>query len=55
MKGCLAEGYPFIFGFRIYESFMTDKVRKTGNVLYHKDEVTDDGHAVLCLELDPCV
>jgi hypothetical protein len=28
MKGCLADGYPFVFGFRIYESFMTDKVKK---------------------------
>lgn len=53
MKGCLADGYPFVFGFRIYESFMTDKVRKTGEVpMPGKAEVTDDGHAVLCVGYD---
>lgn len=32
MKGCLAEGYPFVFGFSVYESFMSDVVAHTGKV-----------------------
>jgi C1A family cysteine protease len=30
MKACLASGYPFIFGFTVYESFHSKKVRRTG-------------------------
>jgi C1A family cysteine protease len=30
MRACLAEGYPFVFGFTIYESFESDRVAKTG-------------------------
>jgi C1A family cysteine protease len=32
MKGCIASGFPFLFGFDVYESFMTDAVAKTGIV-----------------------
>jgi C1A family cysteine protease len=32
MKGCLSEGYPFVFGFTVYESFESDRVAKTGEV-----------------------
>src|SRR4030088_186355 len=31
MKGCLASGYPFIFGFTVYESFESEAVRTTGH------------------------
>src|SRR5438132_4987947 len=31
MKGCLASGYPFIFGFTVYESFETEALRKPGH------------------------
>ncbi|TMG19168.1 MAG: peptidase, partial [Chloroflexi bacterium] len=31
MKGCLASGYPFIFGFTVYQSFESDAVKKTGH------------------------
>jgi len=31
-KRCLAEGYPFIFGFAVYESFEGDKVAKSGRL-----------------------
>jgi len=30
MKGCLASGYPFIFGFTVYESFESEEVARTG-------------------------
>src|SRR6516162_9925260 len=30
MKGCLASGYPFVFGFTVYASFETPQVAKTG-------------------------
>ena len=32
MQGCLASGYLFVFGFTVYESFMTPEVAKTGEV-----------------------
>jgi hypothetical protein len=31
-KGCLAQGYPFVFGFSVYESFESQEVAKTGKV-----------------------
>lgn len=31
MKGCLASGYPFVFGFSVYESFMSAAVAKSGH------------------------
>ncbi|HKR54449.1 MAG TPA: C1 family peptidase, partial [Chthoniobacterales bacterium] len=31
MQGCLASGYPFVFGFTVYESFETDAVARTGH------------------------
>src|SRR4030088_675165 len=30
MRGCLASGYPFIFGFTVYESFESPAVAQTG-------------------------
>ncbi len=32
MKGCLASGYPFVFGFAVYESFESQEVAQTGVV-----------------------
>jgi C1A family cysteine protease len=32
MKGCLAEGFPFVFGVAVYDSFLTEAVETTGNV-----------------------
>src|ERR1700681_1333711 len=31
MKGCLASGYPFIFGFTVYQSFESATVARTGH------------------------
>ena len=53
MKGCLAEGFPFVFGFTVYESFESDAVAKTGVVnLPAQSESKVGGHAVLCVGYD---
>lgn len=31
MKGCLAEGYPFVFGVAVYNSFVTQQAYQTGD------------------------
>ena len=47
MKGCLASGYPFVFGFSVYESFETSTVAKTGKVpMPRSGEAMLGGHAV---------
>lgn len=50
MKGCLASGYPFVFGFTVYDSFESDEVAQTGIVpMPNKDEGVLGGHAVLAV------
>jgi len=50
MLTCLAEGYPFVFGFAVYESFETERVAKTGVVrMPRKSERMLGGHAVLAV------
>ena len=53
MRACLAEGYPFVFGFTVYESFESQAVAKTGTVNMPKeDERSLGGHAVLAFGYD---
>jgi C1A family cysteine protease len=53
MKGCLASGYPFVFGFSVYESFETPDVARTGTVpLPSQNERLLGGHAVLAVGYD---
>lgn len=53
MRGCLAEGYPFVFGFTVYESFESDQVAKTGVAPMPKPkEKVLGGHAVLAVGYD---
>ena len=53
MKGCLAAGYPFVFGFTVYESFESATVAKTGIVPYPSSgEKVLGGHAVLAVGYD---
>jgi len=53
MKGCLAEGYPFIFGFTVYESFDSQQVAQTGIVpMPGDDESVTGGHAVVAVGYD---
>lgn len=50
MKSCLAAGYPFVFGFTVYESFETDAVANTGKVpMPTLQEKVLGGHAVLAV------
>jgi len=53
MQGCLASGYPFVFGFTVYESFESDAVAKTGDMPMPKSgEKILGGHAVLAVGFD---
>ena len=53
LKGCVAEGFPFVFGFTVYESFMTPEVAKTGIMPMPKPgEKTVGGHAVMAVGYD---
>ncbi len=53
MRTCLAEGFPFVFGFTVYESFESLQVAKTGVVQMPKTgERTLGGHAVLGVGYD---
>ncbi len=50
---CLTDGYPFVFGFAVYESLETAKVALTGVVpLPGKKEKMIGGHAVLAVGFD---
>ncbi len=53
MKGCLASGYPFVFGFTVYDSFESQQVAQTGIVqLPAAGESVIGGHAVLAVGYD---
>lgn len=53
MKGCLASGYPFVFGFTVYPSFESDEVARSGIVpIPGASEQTLGGHAVLAVGYD---
>jgi C1A family cysteine protease len=53
MKGCLASGYPFVFGFSVYESFENPQVAKTGIApMPASNEKQMGGHAVIAVGYD---
>ena len=53
LKGCLASGYPFVFGFTVYESFESAQVAKTGHAsLPQSGESSIGGHAVMGVGYD---
>ena len=53
LKGCLASGYPFVFGFTVYESFESAQVAKDGLMpLPQAKEKCLGGHAVLAVGYD---
>jgi C1A family cysteine protease len=53
LKGCLASGYPFVFGFSVYDSFESSEVAKTGVVPMPKPKERQlGGHAVLAVGYD---
>jgi C1A family cysteine protease len=52
-KGCLASGYPFVFGFTVYGSFESAQVARTGHVpMPQPAEKVEGGHAVLAVGYD---
>ena len=53
LKGCLASGYPFVFGFTVYESFESATVAKSGHApLPKSNETVVGGHAVVAVGYD---
>jgi C1A family cysteine protease len=54
MKACLADGYPFAFGFTVYSAFEGPEVAKTGilKMPNKKKEEVVGGHAVLAVGYD---
>lgn len=53
MKGCLASGYPFVFGFSVYASFESAQVAQTGIAnMPASSEKLLGGHAVLAVGYD---
>ncbi len=53
MRGCLASGSPFLFGFTVYQSFESPEVAKSGVAsLPQPGEQALGGHAVLAVGYD---
>jgi len=53
IRACLADGYPFVFGFSVYSSFMTEEVYNTGIMPMPKPyESMLGGHAVMAAGYD---
>ncbi|HEX6351152.1 MAG TPA: C1 family peptidase [Candidatus Dormibacteraeota bacterium] len=53
MKACLASGFPFVFGFTVYESFETPQVAKTGQApMPGPLDRPVGGHAVMAVGYD---
>lgn len=50
MQACLSAGYPFVFGFAVYDKFMSDYVKLTGiGSLPQPGDVMTGGHAVMAV------
>ena len=50
LKGCIASGFPFVFGFTVYDAFESQEVAKTGVVnMPGPKEKVQGGHAVLAV------
>jgi C1A family cysteine protease len=53
VKGCLASGFPFLFGFTVYESFESQEVANTGIVpMPQRSERSVGGHDVVICGYD---
>ena len=53
MRQCLAEGYPFVFGFTVYTAFESAAVAKTGMLnLPQPGEKSLGGHAICAVGYD---
>ena len=53
LRACLSAGFPFVFGFSVYESFESDQVAQTGVVpMPRPGEAMIGGHAVMAVGHD---
>jgi C1A family cysteine protease len=53
MQGCLAAGFPFVFGFTVYQSFESQAVAQTGIMpMPAPGEAKLGGHAVMAVGYD---
>ena len=53
MRTCLADGFPFVFGFTVYDSFESQAVAKSGVLnMPAPNEKVVGGHAVMCVGYD---
>lgn len=53
LRGCVASGYPFVFGFTVYDSFESAEVAKTGHAsMPAPGEKVIGGHAVMGVGFD---
>ena len=53
LKGCLAAGFPFVFGFTVYDSFESQAVAESGVVpMPGPNEQVLGGHAVIAVGYD---
>ena len=53
MKGCLADGFPFVFGFTVYDSFESQAVAQSGIVpMPAPSESVLGGHCVVAVGYD---
>jgi len=53
LRGCLASGFPFVFGFTVYDGFESAEVARTGVVnLPATGEKVVGGHAVVAVGYD---
>ena len=53
LKGCLADGYPFVFGFTVYDAFESKEVAATGELnMPQPFESVCGGHAVMAVGYD---
>ncbi len=52
-KGCLSSGYPFVFGFTVYDSFESTTVAQSGHApMPQAGEKVVGGHAVIAVGYD---
>lgn len=52
MQDCLADGFPFVFGFSVPASFESAKMAKTGVMTWNKNEQVIGGHCVVGIGYD---
>lgn len=53
MKTCLAQGFPFVFGFQVYDSFESDYTKESGRMIVPRVwEKCLGGHAVQAVGYD---